>query len=43
MAGAIAEAYYGVPREIEDKALEYLTDDLRHIYYAFEVIKMKSV
>ena len=39
MAGSIAEAYYGVPYELEQKALEYLTDDLKGIYYAFNTIK----
>lgn len=41
MAGSIAEAYYGVPFELEDKALEYLPDDLKSIYYAFGTIKKK--
>ena len=39
MAGSIAEAYYGVSQELEEKALEYLTPDLSGIYYAFETIK----
>ena len=39
MAGGIAEAYYGVPRELEDKALAYLSEDLLSIYYAFGTIK----
>lgn len=39
MAGSIAEAYYGVSRELEDKALEYLSNDLKGIYYAFNIIK----
>lgn len=39
MAGGIAEAYYGVPAELEEKALSYLSDDLKGIYYAFELIK----
>ncbi len=41
MAGSIAEAYYGVPTELEEKALSYLPDDLKGIYYAFELIKKK--
>ena len=41
MAGSIAEAYYGVSYELEDAALEYLTEDLVSIYYAFETIKKK--
>ena len=32
ITGAIAEAYYGVPYDIKDKALTYLDDDLRKIY-----------
>lgn len=39
MAGSIAEAYYGVPLNIEMQATDYLTDDLKSIYYAFETIK----
>ena len=39
MAGSIAEAYYGVPTELEEQALSYLTDDLKGIYYAFELIR----
>lgn len=43
MAGSIAEAYYGVSYELEDAALEYLSEDLTRIYYAFETIKRKRV
>lgn len=32
ITGAIAEAYYGVPKELEEKALSYLDADLRQIY-----------
>lgn len=32
ITGAIAEAYYGVPKELEEKALTYLDADLRQIY-----------
>lgn len=31
IAGAIAEAYYGVPRELKEKALSYLDDELLSI------------
>ena len=41
MAGAIAEAYYGVPFDMEEKALSYLSEDLLSIYYAFGTIKKK--
>ena len=39
MAGSIAEAFYGVPEELEEKALSYLSDDLKGIYYAFELVR----
>lgn len=39
MAGSIAEAYYGVDNELEEKALSYLSDDLKGIYFAFAGIK----
>ncbi len=39
IAGSIAEAYFGVPIQIEDKVMEYLTPKLRTIYYAFNKIK----
>ena len=42
ITGSIAEAYWGVPLEYEDKALAYLTDKLRTIYYAFNTVKAKS-
>ena len=41
MAGAIAEAYYGVSLEMEDIALGYLSEDLKSIYLAFHAIKRK--
>ena len=43
MTGSIAEAYFGVPAEIEEKALSYLTDDLKGIYYAFELIRKPRI
>ena len=39
MAGSIAEAFYGVSMELEERALFYLSEDLQGIYYAFEMIK----
>lgn len=39
MAGGIAEAYYGVPAEMEEKALSYLSDDLQGLYHAFGLIR----
>jgi len=32
ITGSIAEAYYGVPEDIKNKAMEYLDDELRPIY-----------
>ena len=43
MAGAIAEAYYGASYELEEKALTYLSEDLRCIYHAFEGIKRSRI
>ena len=43
ITGSIAEAFYGVPYELEDKAMEYLTDKLRTIYYAFGTVRKKRV
>ena len=39
ITGSMAEAYFGVPFELEDKTLTYLTDELRSIYYSFDLIK----
>ncbi|MDR1569620.1 MAG: ADP-ribosylglycohydrolase family protein [Oscillospiraceae bacterium] len=36
IAGAIAEAYYGVPDEIKEKALHFLDEELRAIYDEWE-------
>ena len=41
IADSIAEAYYCISYEMEDKALEYLTDDLKSLYFAFGTIKKK--
>lgn len=41
MAGSVAEAYYGVCDDLEEKALAYLSDDLKNIYYAFGLVKKK--
>ena len=43
MAGSVAEAYYGVPYEMEDKLVEYLQPDLLEIYYAFDTVKARRV
>ncbi|MBQ9098375.1 MAG: ADP-ribosylglycohydrolase family protein [Clostridia bacterium] len=39
IAGSMAEAYFGVPVELEDRVLTYLTDELRSVYYSFDLIK----
>ncbi len=41
MAGSIAEAYWGVPDELEERALEFLLPKLQTIYFAFNTIKKK--
>ncbi|MDI6605076.1 MAG: ADP-ribosylglycohydrolase family protein [Thermoanaerobacteraceae bacterium] len=43
ITGAIAEAYYGVPDGIRDKALSYLDDELRAIYDEWEAFIGKDV
>ena len=34
--GSIAEAYYGVPADLKEAALDYLDDELRAIYDEWE-------
>ena len=41
MAGAIAEAYYGIDPELEEKAMEFLPLNLQSICYAFSTVKLK--
>lgn len=36
IAGSIAEAYYGVPGELQDKALTYLTPELQDMFIRLE-------
>lgn len=43
ITGSIAEAYWGVPVEMEDKALSYLKPKHETIYHAFSLIKEKRV
>ncbi len=44
ITGAIAEAYYGVPEDIKEKALAYLDNELRSIYDEWcELIDDKSI
>ncbi len=43
MAGSIAEAYYGVPAELEEKALSYLPEKLQGLCHAFRTIKKERV
>ena len=37
ITGSIAEAYYGIPKAISDKALSYLPDSFRQLYDDFSV------
>ncbi len=41
ICGSIAESYYGIDDELEEKAMEYLTEKLRTIYYAFRTVRKK--
>ena len=43
ITGSIAEAFFGVPEELEERALEYLLPKLQTIYYAFNTVKGKRV
>ena len=43
MVGGISEAYYGIPRELRNKALELIPEDLRHIIIkAYEKKKLMT-
>lgn len=35
MAGAIAEAYYGIPEDLQEKAFEYMDDTVQEYYYTY--------
>lgn len=35
MAGAVAEAYYGIPRELEEKIFEYMDDEIIDYYNTY--------
>lgn len=35
MAGAIAEAYYGIPDDIRDEAMEYMDEDQKNWYFEY--------
>lgn len=41
IAGAIAEAYYGIPAKIESKAFEYLDEELQDYYWMYADILYK--
>ena len=41
IAGSMAEAYFGIPYELEDEAIEFLPSNLKTIYFAFDTIKKK--
>ena len=36
ITGSIAEAYYGIPEEIEQKALSYLTEEFKAVVRKFQ-------
>jgi ADP-ribosylglycohydrolase len=42
IAGSIAEGFYNVPKEFEEKGLSYLDDDLCSVYHRFNK-KLKSI
>ena len=42
IAGSIAEAYYGLTYNDEDKVMPYLPEYLQSIYFAFDLIKKKK-
>ena len=35
ITGGVAEAYYGVPDDVRETALNYLDESLLHIFYSF--------
>lgn len=35
IAGAIAEAYYGIPDEIQEQVFEYIDEDLQNYYWSY--------
>ncbi len=41
IAGSMAEAYFGIPYELEDEAIEFLPSNLKSIYFAFDTVKKK--
>lgn len=36
IVGSIAEARFGIPKEIKEKVINYLPDDMRAVYQQFE-------
>lgn len=42
MAGGIAGAYFGMPKEIEEKALTHWSEDFKEIYSAFKNFKCNT-
>ena len=35
MAGAIAEAYFGIPEDLQEKAFEYMDETISEYYYSY--------
>lgn len=42
IAGAIAECYYGIPKEIEEESMKYLPEEYKNIIDKFNKIKSKN-
>ena len=43
MCGSIAEAYYGIPTEMEESISKFLPKDLMEIIQSFEIVKQKRI
>ena len=35
IAGAIAEAYYGIPEELQEKAFQFMDDEIQDYYWEY--------
>lgn len=36
IAGSIAEAFYGMPKDLEERGMEFLTEDLKEVLKKFD-------
>ena len=41
MAGAIAEAYFGIPEDLQEKAFEYMDETIQEYYYSYADVLYK--